>query len=184
MKNARLASITAEQDKWIRRATVVSIAAAKDLVTPQGPIRSTTQVGRLGDDEWAWLASTIVSGWISTRAEQAASEGLDPERAIRTTKLTPDPWDVGTIRSILPELAKSCAGFDWSKPASAWSKDELAQFLLTGFDLIQRAVAARDIVEEQVAGKPISADVTARQINGSVGNPMMTVGEFKEGVDF
>jgi hypothetical protein len=124
------------------------------------------------------------SGWISTRAEQAASEGLDPERAIRTTKLTPDPWAIEAVKAILPELAKSCAGFDWAKPANAWSRDELAQFLLTGFDLIRRAVVARDIVEEQVAGKPINADTTARQINGSVGNPMMTVEEFKEGVDF
>ena len=182
MKNARIASISAENDAWTRRATIVSVAAAKDLVAPQGPIRSATQIGKLSDGEWGWIISTVVWGWISTRSEQAASEGLDPERAVRVTKLDPDPWDIGAARAVLPELAKSCA-FDWSRPANTWSKDELAQFLLTAFTLIQRAVAARDAIEGQIAGKPLSADVIARQINASVGNPLMTVAEFNDDVD-
>ena len=184
MKTARIASVSAENDEWIRRAFAVSLARAKDLIAPQGPIRSATQVGRLSDSEWGWIISTIVWGWVSTRGEQAASEGLDPEPAVRTSRLTPNPWDVGAVRAILPELAKSCAGFDWSRPASAWSKDELARFLLTGFDLIQRAVDARDAIEERLAGKSISADVTARQLNGAVGNPRMTVAEHNDDMDF
>jgi hypothetical protein len=184
MKDARIASISAEHDEWIRRAFAVSLNRAKDLVAPQGPIRSATQLGKLSDSEWGWIISTVVWGWVSTRGEQAASEGLDPERSVRVTKLNPDPWDIGAVKAILPELAKSCAGFDWSKPANTWSKDELAQFLLTGFDLIQRATAARDAIEERVAGKPVSADVTARQMNGAIGNPRMTVAEFNDDVDF
>ena len=119
MKTARIASISAENDAWLRRATAASIARAKDLVAVQGPIRSSTPAGQFTDSEWAWIASTVIWGWVATRAEQAASEGLDPERAIRTTKLDPDPWDIGAIRAILPELAKSCAGFDWSKPQTS-----------------------------------------------------------------
>jgi hypothetical protein len=185
MKNARIASISAENDEWVRRATAASIAAAKDLVAPQGPIRSATQLGKLSSSEWGWIVSTVVWGWISTRSEQAASEGLDPERAVRVTKLDPDPWDLGAVRAILPELAKSCAGFDWARPANAWSKDELAQFLLTGFALIQRATTARDAIEGQIAGKnPVNADVIARQINASVGNPMMTIAELNDDMDF
>jgi hypothetical protein len=84
----------------------------------------------------------------------------------------------------LPELAKSCAGFDWAKPANAWSKDELATFLASAFALIQRAMAARDVVEVQIAGKAINADTTARQINGALGNPRMTVAEFNDGADY
>ena len=184
MKNARIASISAENDTWLRRATAASIARAKDLVAPQGPIRSTTPVGKLWDSEWGWIASTIVWQWIESRSLQAASEGLDPERAVRVTKLDPCPWDVGAIRATLPELAKSCAGFDWTKPANTWTKDELAEFLASAFTLIQRAMAARDLVEEQLAGKPTSGDITARQMNGSVGNPRMTVAEFNDGADF
>jgi hypothetical protein len=178
MKDARIASISAEHDEWIRRAFAVSLNRAKDLVAPQGPL------GKLSDSEWGWIISTVVWGWVSTRGEQAASEGLDPERAVRTSRLTPNPWDVGAVKAILSELAKSCAGFDWSKPASAWSKDELATFLLTGFDLIQRAADARDAVEEKIAGKPVNADVIARQINGAIGNPRMTVVEHNDDVDF
>ena len=184
MKNARIASISAENDEWLRRATAASIARAKDLVAPQGPIRSVTQLGKLSDSEWGWIVSTVVWGWVATRSEQAAIEGLDVERAIRTTGLDPDPWDTGAIRAILPELAKSCAGFDWAKPANTWTKDELAGFLASAFTLIQRATSARDATEVQVAGKATSADMTARQMNGSLGNPRMTVAEFNDGADF
>jgi hypothetical protein len=184
MKNARIASISAENDEWLRRAIAASIARAKDLVAPQGPIRSATQLGRLSDSEWGWIVATVVWGWVASRAEQAATEGLDPERGVRVTKLDPEPWDTGAIRAILPELAKSCASFDWSKPANAWSKDELAEFLSTAFALIQRANVARDAIEEQVAGKPTNADVTARQMNGAIGNPRMTVAEFNDGADY
>ena len=128
----------------------------------KGPFARTQLLGKLSDSEWGWIVSTVVWGWVATRSEQAAIEGLDTERAIRTTKLDPDPWDVGAIRAILPELAKSCAGFDWSRPANTWSKDELAEFLASAFALIQRATSARDAIEEQVAGKAISADVIAQ----------------------
>ena len=122
--------------------------------------------------------------WVSTRAEQATTEGLDVERAIKSPSLIRNPWDVGAVKSILPELAKTCAGFDWTKPANNWSKDELAGFLLAAFNLIQRAMAARDVTEEKIAGKPVSADVIARQTNGSIGNPRMTVAEFNDVVNF
>ena len=184
MKNARVASVSAENDAWLRRATAASIARAKDLVAPQGPIRSNTVIGKLSDSEWGWIVSTVVWGWVATRSEQAATEGLDVERAIRTTRLGPDPWDTGAIRAILSELAKSCAGFDWAKPANTWSKDELSEFLASAFTLIQRATAARDVIEEQLAGKPISADAIARQVNGSIGNPRMTIGEFSDDVNY
>ena len=36
------------------------------------------------------------------------------------------------------------------------------------------------MIEEQLAGKSTSADITARQMNGSIGNPRMTVTEFNE----
>jgi hypothetical protein len=184
MKNARIASISAENDAWLRRATAASIARAKNLVAPQGPIRSATTLGKLSDSEWGWLVSTVVWGWVATRAEQAATEGLDTERAIRVTKLDPDPWDAGAIRAILPELAKSCAGFDWAKPANAWTKDELAGFLASAFRLISRATNARDAIEDQVAGKAVNPDTIARQLNRAGGNPAMTIAEFSDDVDY
>jgi hypothetical protein len=183
MKNARIASISAGNDAWLRRATAASIARAKDLVAPQGPIRSTTQMGRLSDSEWGWIVSTVVWGWVSSRAEQAATEGLDPERAIRTTNLNPDPWDVGAIKTIFPELGK-CAGFDWAKPANTWTKDELVEFLASALTLIQRATSARDAVEDQVAGKAANPDTIARQLNRAAGNSAMTIAEFNNDVNY
>jgi hypothetical protein len=153
MKRARVSAITAELDEWTRRAIAASIARAKDLVAPQGPIPSATQLGKLSDSEWGWIASTVIWGWVATRAEQAASEGLDPERAVRVTKLSPCPWDAGAVRTILPQLAKSCAGFDWSRAASAWSKDELAEFLLTASSNVTRTESRKNIGTETARGR-------------------------------
>jgi hypothetical protein len=165
MKKAQISAISAENDEWLRRATASAVAKVRELVCPE-LIRSDTPAGRLNQGQLTWIVSAAVWGWIVARSEQAATEGLDVERAIRVTNLNPDPWDLGAVRAILPELAKSCAGFDWSKPARAWTKDELAQFLLAGFNLIRRAHAARDIVEEKIAGKPLThPDIVARQIN-------------------
>ena len=40
------------------------------------------------------------------------------------------------------------------------------------------------MIERQVAGKPFSPDVVARQVNRAGGNPAMTVDEIKEDVEF
>ena len=151
MKTARVSAISAEYDQWLRKATSSAVDKVKELIGPKELIRSDTPLGQLSQGQLTWIVSAAIWSWISIRAEQAASEGLDPERAIRVTHLDPDPWDLGAVKAILPELAK--ARFDWSKPAREWSKDELAQFLLTGFGLIRRAHAARDAVEARIAGK-------------------------------
>jgi hypothetical protein len=173
VKKARISAISAEQDEWVRRAYSAAVAAAKDLVGNQGQIR----IGKLSDSEWGWIASAVIWGWVKTRAEQAASEGWSLEETVRRTGLQPRPWDTGGVVGILPKLADACPNFDWSQPASAWSKETLATFLLTAFDLIQRAMIARDVLEEQL--EPVNADITARRINGAAGNPRMTPEELE-----
>jgi hypothetical protein len=177
MKKARISAISAENDEWLRRASAASIAAARELVGERGPIRSGAPIGSLGNSEWAWITSAAIWGWIATRSEQAASKGWGLEETARRTGLEPCPWTQGAVVAILPKLADGSPGFDWGRPASEWSKDELAGFLLKAFGLIQQAVMARDVVERQL--EPVSADVTARGLNGAVGNPRMTADELK-----
>ena len=177
MKKARISAVSVENDEWLRRASAASIAAARELVGDRGPIRSGAPIGTLGASEWGWICSAAIWGWIATRSEQAASEGWSLEETVRRTGLDPDPWDTGGVVAILPRLAAALPEFDWSQPAAAWSKDELAQFLLTAFNLIKRAHIARDAVEEQL--DPINADVTARQLNGAAGSSRMTPDELK-----
>jgi hypothetical protein len=179
VQKARIASISAEQDEWLRRAFAAAVAAAKDLVDDRGPIRSNIAIGRLGDSEWKWIVSAAVSAWVAIRSEQAAAEGWDLEQTIRMTRLEPCPWDTGAVIKILPQLAQARGDFDWSLPVGSWSKEALAGFLLAAFNLIQRATIARDVVEEQLAGKPTSADATARQVNAASGNPRITPAELK-----
>jgi hypothetical protein len=177
VRKARIASISAENDEWIRRASAASIAAARELVGDRGPIRSSAPIGSLGNSEWAWITSAAIWGWIATRSEQAANEGWNLEETVRRTGLDPDPWDTGGVIGILPRLAEACQDFDWSKPASAWSKGELAQFLLAAFGLINRAHVARDVAERQL--ESVNADATGRRLNGAAGNSRMTSVELK-----
>jgi hypothetical protein len=179
MRKAKIAAIAADRDKWMHQAFAETPAAAKDLITDQGPIRSGTPVGRLTDPEWGWISSSIVWAWISVRAEQAASEGWDLERAVYTSKLAPDPHNIGAIVSILPALFEACPDLDWSLPIGSWSKEAIAEFLYASFYLVERALAARDAVEAQIAG-PVNADIVARRMNAAAGNPRVTSSELDD----
>jgi hypothetical protein len=182
MRKAKISAVSAEQDEWVRRAYVAASTAGKDLVGEQGPIRSNTAIGRLVDSEWGWIASAVIWGWVKTRAEQASSEGWSLEETVRRTELAPSPWDMGSVLTTLPALAEACSDFDWSQSASAWSKDDLARFLLTAFNLIQRAIVARDVAEERL--EPVDADETARRINAAAGNSRMTLDELNSDIPF
>ena len=119
-------SLTALEDIWLRRATAVAIEQARAVVSG-GAVPPNTPIGRLSDVEWGWIVAAVLFGWISDRAEQAMSNGIGPEQFIRTTGIDPDPWDVGAIASILPELAET--GVDWTKPLAELSRDEMVGFL-------------------------------------------------------
>jgi hypothetical protein len=158
MRSSKTAAIHAHRDDWTKKAFAACADAAKDLIGPEGPIRPLSPIGRLGDDEWGWIVSTVIWAWIATRAEQAAAEGWSAERAARATGLDPDPWFNGAVAAILPALPDACAGLDWSKPVGDWEKDELVAFLSMAIVLARRAVAARNVVEEQLAGKLETVD--------------------------
>ena len=85
-----------------------------------------------------------MSTWICARAEQAAANGWGSEEALRITALEPQPWDVGAVMHVLPDIG-ALPDLDWSKPLSAWSKDEMVRFLLEATKLIRAAVIARDV---------------------------------------
>jgi hypothetical protein len=152
MRKAAISKISAEQDDWMRRATDASVAAAMDMIGRDGPIRPGVATGALTKHEWGRIVSSVVWGWIATRAEQAATEGWNEEHAIRTTGLTPDPCLVGAVRSTLPKLFEVLPDLDYSQPIGSWSKDTITEFLTIAFTLCTRAVAARGVTEKRIAG--------------------------------
>jgi hypothetical protein len=136
---------SAIEDDWQQRATAAAVAAARNVVLgDDAAISKNTPIGRLGDVEWGWIVASILFAWISTRAEQAATEELDTEQAIRLTGLDPNPWDAGAIAAILPELSQ-CRGVDWSKPLNDWSRETMIEFLLEALRLVRRGMIARDL---------------------------------------
>ena len=179
MRASKRAAIDADRDKWMRQAVAATIAAAKDLVAQDGPIRPGTPIGQLTESEWGWITSSAIWAWIATRSEQATTEGSNEERAARAFDARPDPWLAGAVASILPKLFDACPGLDWARPVGEWSKDDMVALLCAAFALIERAIAARDASEEKIAGK-INADITARQMNAAAGNPRMTPAELSD----
>jgi hypothetical protein len=173
-------SPAALEDHWQRQGTAAAIEAARKVVR-EGVISSGTPIGRLGDGEWGWIVAGILFAWISTRAQQATAENLDTEQTIRMTALNPQPWDAGAVMTILPELADACPTIDWSAPLSTWSREAMAEFLLTAMRLIQKATIARDLSEMGITRKS-SANMIARQTNAAIGGPLMTPDEFDDEV--
>src|SRR4029077_2120655 len=110
----------------------------------QAAINKHTPVGRLSDVEWSWIVAAILFAWISTRAEQATTEEIETERAIRLTGLDPNPWDAGAIVAILPELAET-SKIDWALSLNDWPRETMVEFLLEALRLIRKGMIARDL---------------------------------------
>jgi hypothetical protein len=172
-------SLSALEDIWQRDATAAAIAAARGVVQIDGPIPPATPIGRLSDTEWGWILAAMLFAWISKRAEQAVSEQIDTERTIRMTALDPQPWDAGAVVAILPELADACANLDWSKPLTAWSREDITTFLLKAMPLIRKAMIARDLSDKGVSRKSSAATI-ARQANAAAGGPLMEPSELND----
>jgi hypothetical protein len=174
-------TVTAIEDVWQRRATEAAIAAVRDVAKPGGAIPPGAPVGRLSDIELGWIVAAAIFAWISVRATQATSEGLDTELAIRATGYDPDPWDAGAIAAILPELAE-LPDIDWSKPFGQWPQDTVINFLITAVRLIRKAMIARDLGGGTITRKSSAAQIS-RQANAAAGGPLMTPDELNDPIE-
>jgi hypothetical protein len=172
-------SISKIEDVWQRDATASAIAAMRGVVQISGPIPLGTPVGRLSDTELGWMFSASLFAWISKRAEQATAEQIDTEQCIRLSALDPQPWDAGAVMVILPELADACPDIDWSKPLAQWSRETMAEFLLTAMRLIRKAQVARDLSEKGISRQSSAATIT-RQANAAAGGSLMTSDELND----
>ena len=97
---------------------------------------------------------------------------------MRLTSLNPQPWDAGAVAQILPQLG-ALPGIDWSKPISAWSKDQMVRFLLQALKLIDKAMIARD-VGGSITTRRKSLDEMQRIASAEAGGPLMTPAEFND----
>ena len=172
-------SLSALEDQWQRDATAAAISAARQVLL--GPISPGTSIGCLSDTEWGWIIAAILFAWIGKRAEQATAEQLDTEQTIRMIALDSQPWDAGAVASILPELADACAALDWSKPLTAWPKDDVIEFLLRAMPLIRKAMIARDLSDKGISRKSSAATI-ARQANAAASGSLMTADEWNDEV--
>jgi len=166
---------------WQRQATEEAITAAKSMIGSSIP--SGTPIGRLSNIEWGWIVASILFGWISTRARQATSDGLDTEQTIRRISLDPNPWDAGAVEAILPDLADALPDFDWSRPVTDWPRATMTEFLLKALRLVHRAREARDHRGRGIT-RNATASAIAREANAAAGGPLMTPGELNDEIGF
>jgi hypothetical protein len=152
LKKLGIPSLSAIEDCWQREATRVAIEKARAAISG-GAVPPNTPIGRLSDTEWGWISAAILFGWISTRARQATSNGTyaaGPDKFfyLRESYFEPDPWDIGAIEAILPELSNSDT--DWSKPLADFAREEMIAFLGDAYNLIGKAMLARDTGEKLI----------------------------------
>ena len=166
---------------WQRRATAAAIVAARATIK-DGAIPPATAISRLSDVELGWLTAAALFGWIRTRSEQATAEGWDTETALRLTALNPQPWDAGAVAHILPQLGE-LQGVDWSKPITAWPKDDMVRFLLNALKLVNAAMIARDVGGNVTTNRK-SLDEMQRIASAEAGGPLMTPSEFNDPIGF
>ena len=151
---------SAMEDIWLRKATTAAIAAARKVIE-DGAVNPAAPVGRLSDVELGWIFSSSLFAWIVVRSEQAVAEQIDSELTIRAVGYDPNPWDVGAIAAILPDLGET-HGIDWTKPLASWSREEMLSFLTAAFALIRKGMIARDLSGSTITRKS-NADQLARQ---------------------
>jgi hypothetical protein len=138
--------LSKREDEWQRRATAAAIAAVRKLTrNSDAVINENMPVGGLNDVQLGWIVAAVIFAWIATRAEQAATEGLDTEITIRATGLDPNPWDAGAVAAILPKLADVPLGIDWSKPFFDWPRENMIAFLTAALGLVRTGIIARDL---------------------------------------
>ena len=92
------------------------------------------------------------------------------------TGLDPQPWHIGAIMAILPELADACPGIEWSQPLASWPREIMADFLLTAMRLIRKALIARDLSDKGIT-RQAGASTIARQANAAAGGPLIAPGD-------
>lgn len=166
-------------DEWQRRATAEAIAACKDVVSGDG-INARAMIGSLSDLEWGWIVAAAIFGWIKTRAEQATVEGRSLDETVRNMGRDPDPWEVGALVTILPQLGQIEA--DWSKPIGEWSKEQITSFAWNIHRLTDSALAARDLCKSGMLA--IDRNRTEREASAMAGGPLMSRREMDDEIPF
>jgi hypothetical protein len=140
MKHLRPKSVI---DLWQQQASAADIQSMRKMIG-DGVVSPDIPVGHLSNEQWGWLLGAGFASWIATRAAQAVDEGTAAiEMAIRDPGAMPVPWDAGAVETILSELG-AMTGIDWSVPIGCWSKDVMLLFLCTAYELMAKAIAARD----------------------------------------
>jgi hypothetical protein len=137
-----MGELTQQENEWLDKATAAAVAGARKIVLGNGPLMN-TPAGTIKEEQWGWIISAAIFGWIEVRVQQAVDQGRDSEEVVRLTGLSPSPCDSVVVRSILRTLADQ-ANIDWSRPLATWSPDTMTTFLMLAHRLIGEAEIARD----------------------------------------
>jgi hypothetical protein len=132
------------EDQWTRRAIAAAVHAARTAVL-DGTVMARTPIIALTEPQWTRLAAATIAGWVCARAEQASAVGLAHDELILTTGHEPEPWDLGVVTTVMPELYRRVASkVDLFKGIGQLSRPEMIALLADAMVLLRQATAARD----------------------------------------
>jgi len=184
MQHAHAIRTNAEiEDEWQRKATSSAVEACRDVVA-QGGINGRAMVSSMSDTEWGWIACAAIFGWIKTKSQQAAAEGMGYDEAIRTmTHRSPQPWEAGAVESGLSQLS-GIEGVDWSKPVGDWTKPEIVAFAWHCHRMVDQMLALRNEGAIDKITRRINRDEMERSASEIGGGPLMTWDEMDQEIPF
>jgi hypothetical protein len=126
------------------------IAAARDMVrevvkegTGGGFVPPTIRLCDLRDWHWQKIVEAVTSGWIIERSRQMTKDRLN-EAIFLGMGEEPEPFTLGAVQAILPDLGKFIEQMDLKGPIHSWSKLEITLFVRRAADLVQWAETQRD----------------------------------------
>lgn len=140
----KLAGQAHDDNELQERAIQAGIAAAKKVV---GDLAPTTQIKTLSDQEWGWIVSATLCGWICERSKVISERGIGQVEQLLVTlnKTDPEPWEMGAASAVLPALGEVVSDLGIAEKAiGEWSKDEVIVFVWRTFFLMDAARCARD----------------------------------------
>jgi hypothetical protein len=150
-------STAAQHDNDLQeQATVAAVAAARSVIA-NSDVYMATPLKDLEERAWNWIAAAAVFGWVQARLEQAQAQNRDPDELLRVMGLNPEPGDVAVVKSILRNLASSVK-IDWNEPLMVWPENQMIDFLLAAWRLLEAAKEKRDHEKNQIARKPFIED--------------------------
>lgn len=108
-----------------------------------GFVPPTIRLCDLRDWHWHKIVEAVTSGWIIERSRQITIDRFNEPNFLAMNE-EPEPFSLGAVQAILPELGQFVESMGLKGPIHTWSKLEITLFVRRAADLAAYAETVRD----------------------------------------